>query len=200
MPLLIGIGHKKQRGKDTAANRLVDKHRFVRVSWADSLKESARIIFGFNDRQLYGDLKEVIDPYWGMSPRDALQRLGTDACRNHVHREIWIKSAWLRVQKIWEENPETGVVIPDVRFTNEADFIKEKGGVLWKVDRDLPEDKNSQHPSEIDLDTYDKWDKVIDNNSSLRKLYLNVDSGLAQIHQGDQRRPNVYNVRKETTN
>ena len=196
MGVLIGIGHKKRRGKDTAANRLVDAHKFERVSWADSLKESGRIIFGFNDRQLYGDLKEVVDPYWGFSPREALQRLGTDACRNHVDKEIWIKSAWLRVQKVWEQNPNTGVVIPDVRFKNEADFIKEHGGVLWKVDRDIPEDENSQHPSEIDLDDYDQWDLVIDNNASLRKLYGNVDAGLAAIHeQKEQRKRNVYNAR-----
>lgn len=198
MPLLVGIGHKKRRGKDTVANRLVDKHKFVRVSWADSLKESARIIFGFSDAQLYGDLKEVIDPYWGMTPREAMQKLGTDGCRNHVDKDIWIKSAWLRVQKVWEENPTIGVVVPDVRFVNEANFIKEKGGVLWRIDREIVADEASTHESETALDSFDQWDLIIDNNSSLKRLYQKTDSGLVD-KQEDQRRPNVYNTRKESS-
>jgi len=198
MALLIGIGHKKRRGKDTVANRLVDKHKFVRVSWADSLKESARIIFGFSDRQLYGDLKEVIDPYWGFSPRDALQKMGTDACRNNIDDMIWIKSAWLTVEKLRRQNPNISIVIPDVRFFNEANFIREKGGLLWKVDRDIPPDATSNHPSEIDLDDYENWNTIIENNGSLHALCRKIDSGLAHTEQKDRtENMNVYNTRKE---
>lgn len=196
MSLLIGIGHKKQRGKDTAASRLVDAHNFVRVSWADSLKESARIIFGFTNEQLYGKLKEVVDPYWGMTPREAMQRLGTDACRNHVDRNIWVKSAWTKVQKIWAVDPTIGIVIPDVRFENEANFIQEQGGILWKIDREMPEETHSTHASEVALDSYQGWDLIIENNGSLNKLYRKVDSGLEQIKTGQTRRTNVLNTRK----
>jgi len=178
MGILVGIGHKKRRGKDTAANRLVDKHGFVRVSWADALKEACRLIFHFNNEQLYGNLKEKVDPRWGRTPRWILQTFGTEACRDNIDTDIWVKSAWLRIEAIWKDNPQQGIVVPDVRFVNEANFIKEKGGVLWRVDREIPDDENSNHPSETSLDGYDKWDQTLNNNSDLRNLYGGVDSAL----------------------
>jgi len=178
MSILIGVGHKNGRGKDTVANRLVDKHGFIRVSWADSLKEACRVIFLFNDDQLYGDKKEKIDPRWGRTPRWILQRFGVEACRNNIDQDIWIKSAWLRIQAIWKDNPNKNIVIPDIRFPNEASFIKKNGGILWRVDRDIPENESSSHTSETSLDTYKGWDQVLINNRDITHLYALVDGCL----------------------
>lgn len=193
--LLIGIGYKRKRGKDTVANRLVDRHGFIRISWADSLKEACRHIFGFSDVQLYGDLKEVVDPYWGKSPRQILQEVGTDALRNHFDDQIWIKSAWLKIEKALQADVG-GVVVPDVRFPNEAEFIKSKGGVLWRIDRDIEEDVNSLHSSETSMDDYQGWDRVINNNGSIRDLYDRVDYTLSSLNtQKSTRRLHVLNRR-----
>lgn len=193
--LLIGIGYKRKRGKDTVANRLVDKHGFIRISWADSLKEACRHIFGFSDAQLYGDLKEVVDPYWGKSPRQILQEVGTDALRNHFDDQIWIKSAWLKIEKALQADV-AGVVIPDVRFPNEAEFIKSKGGVLWRIDRDIEEDVNSLHSSETSMNDYQGWDRVINNNGSIRDLYDRVDYTFSSLNtQKSTRRLHVLNRR-----
>jgi len=188
MGILIGIGHKKRRGKDASANRLVDKHGFVRVSWADSLKTACRNIFFFSEEQLYGNKKEVVDPRWGRTPRWILQQFGTEACRDNIDKDIWVKSAWLRVQEIWKDDPTRGIVIPDVRFPNEADFVKEKGGFLWRVDRDIPDDENSDHPSETSLDTYERWDQILNNNNDLTHLYGIVDAALADSKAPKRRR------------
>lgn len=188
MALLVGVGHKKRRGKDTIANRLVDKHGFMRVSWADPMKEAAGIIFDWDYEHLYGDLKEVIDPRWGFSPRWAIIRFGTEACRDNIDKNIWVKSTWFRIQKIWKKNPNMGIVVPDVRFPNEAAFIREKGGVLWRVDRDIPPDENSSHESEVALDSYDDWDVIIQNNSDLAHLYGMTDAALEQAKAPPKRR------------
>jgi hypothetical protein len=196
MGLLIGIGHKKRQGKDTAANRLIDKHNFVRISWADSVKEAGRIIFGFTDEQLYGSLKETKDFYWGFTPRWALQKLGTEACRDNIDTDIWIKSAWLKINKIWKANPKQGIVIPDVRFPNEADSILAGGGFLWKVDRNIPLDEFSNHPSETALDDYNKWSRIMSNNKDIGSLYGQVDAELKTINSIERAgRKSVFNTR-----
>lgn len=195
MSLLVGVGHKKRSGKDTIANRLVDKHQFRRVSWADSLKEAARIIFGWTDEHLYGRLKERVDPYWGFSPRWALQTLGTEACRNNIHQQIWVKSAWLRIEKIRDENPGVGIVVPDVRFPNEADFIREKGGYLWKVNRPgLAADEAANHASETALDDYNGWNSILENTHDLAHLYGLVDTELENLKKPKERRRNNTRV------
>jgi hypothetical protein len=193
--MIIGIGHKKRRGKDSAANRLVDKHKFIRISWADSLKDAARIIFHFDDEQLFGTKKELVDSRWGFSPRWALQALGTEACRNNIDDNIWIKSAWLRIEDILKKHPKSNFVIPDVRFENEANFLLEKGAVLWRIDRDIPPDGFSEHSSETALDNFSKWTHVINNNNSLQDLYTKVDQLVLP-----QEIKHVYNTRKIKTN
>jgi hypothetical protein len=193
--MIIGIGHKKRRGKDSAANRLVDKHRFIRVSWADSLKDAARIIFHFDNEQLFGSKKEVVDNRWGFTPRWALQTFGTEACRDIIDDNIWIKSAWLRIEDIQRTNPKANFVIPDVRFQNEAEFLLEKGAQLWKIDRDIPPDDFSQHFSETALDDFSGWTGVINNNGSLQDLYTKVD----QLTIPSEKK-NVHNARKIKTN
>lgn len=182
--IVVGIGHKKQRGKDTAANRLVDKHKFIRVSWADNLKEAARVIFHFTNDQLYGHLKEVVDPRWGFTPRWALQKLGTEACRDNIDVNIWVKSAWLTIEGLRKKNPEVNIVIPDVRFPNEAQFLIDRGAALWKIDRDIPEDESSTHESETALDNFTKWTSVLNNNGSLQNLYSLVDGALNRSKEG----------------
>lgn len=193
--MIIGIGHKKRRGKDSAANRLVDKHRFVRVSWADSLKDAARIIFHFDNEQLFGSKKEIVDNRWGFSPRWALQALGTEACRDNIDNDIWVKSAWLKIENILKTHPKTNFVIPDVRFQNEANFLLGKGAQLWKIERDIPPDDFSEHPSETALDDFTGWTGVINNNGSLQDLYTKVDQLTIPVE-----KKNVHNTRKIKTN
>jgi hypothetical protein len=60
-------------------------------------------------------------------------------------------------------------VIADVRFPNEAEAVKEKGGILVRINRDL--DVTSDHASETSLDDWEKWDHVVDNNVSKEDLW-----------------------------
>src|SRR3990167_3895332 len=63
--IIIGIGAQARVGKDTIADYLVKEYGFRKTSMASSLKEGiGRGVFGFNDEQLYGNLKEVVDKFW----------------------------------------------------------------------------------------------------------------------------------------
>lgn len=50
-------------GKDTAADRLVAKHKFVRIGLADPLKRICQDVFQFSDEQLWGPshMREAVD-------------------------------------------------------------------------------------------------------------------------------------------
>ena len=83
MALLIGLTGYKGVGKDTVADYLCAKYGFIRLSFAKPLKDALAIIFGFTDEQLNGSLKEVKDPYWQITPREAAQFVGTELFRIH---------------------------------------------------------------------------------------------------------------------
>ena len=63
-------------------------------------------------------------------------------------------------------------IVTDVRYQNEADHIKNKGGILIRVNRNTH--NNDNHKSEIDLDDYNKFDFIIDNNGSVEELIKKV--------------------------
>lgn len=76
-------------------------------------------------------------------------------------------------------------IITDVRFPNEAKAIKDRGGIIIRVNRDVYIengvgfkfnplfDNRPEHPSETALDEY-IFDYVINNNSTINKLIKQV--------------------------
>jgi len=180
--MIIGLGYKARVGKDTTAEYLVKTYNFAQESFAWPLKEYiGRQICGFNDRQLYGDLKEVIDPEWGMTPRQMLQLIGTDALRKVVHDDFWIIPMKRKIREHIKNNKS--VVISDVRFPNEVKLIREFGGLVIRIDRTNP-DKISgveKHSSETELDVYTCWDHSFNNNGTFEELYSQVDGWIERI-------------------
>jgi len=184
--MIIGLGFKARAGKDTVAAHLVNNYSFVQESFAYPLKEYiGRQICGFNDKQLYGAWKETPDPEWGMTPRLMLQLVGTDALRKVVHDDFWV----IPMKRKLKEHIRNGrhVVISDVRFTNEINMIRTLGGHLVKVDRENPDKiSNEKHSSELELETYDAWDFIIENNGTLEELYSKVDDIIPGIRCRDE--------------
>jgi hypothetical protein len=165
-PCLIGIGHRKRSGKDTAANVIVEHANAERIAFADLLKEGVNLWHGWDSRHSDGELKEVVDQYWGYSPRDAYVRIGTDCIRNNIRNDFWVHAAMRFVQRHMAAGRD--VVITDVRFPNEVEAVRAAGGTLWKVNRaSLPPLKDDDHVSETAL-AYDGWqDTTLDNDGSL---------------------------------
>jgi ribosomal protein S14 len=62
-------------------------------------------------------------------------------------------------------------VISDVRFSNEINAIKERGGYMIRVDRGYP---TVNHISEIEWQSYKDWDFIIDNNGDYEHLIRQV--------------------------
>lgn len=189
--VLIGITGRKRSGKDTIGNYLVDNYGFVRIAYADSLKEACKIIFGFTDEQVYGDeLKEIIDEYWQHTPREIMQKVGTELFRialphlcENISDDIWIKSVERKIRLLLSQG-HTRFVITDNRFQNELDFIKRLGGQTWKVTRqsilrDIDPLK-PVHRSEALIDDF-VCDTYIPNDESIEQLNIKVRNNMYEL-------------------
>ena len=174
-PGLIGISGKAQSGKDTLGKYLCDEYRCLHYYFAKPLKEGAKVMFALTDDQIAN--KEVPIEPWGISPRKIYQRLGTEVGRG-IDPAIWIKNAEMFIKK----HPGRTVVITDVRFDNEATFIRNRGGVIINIVRDKEDIYESRHSSEGGLKP-DNVDLYIHNNGTIEDMcnevtYM-IQSGIA---------------------
>ena len=139
--MIIGICGLIGSGKGTVADILVEQG-YKKVSFADKLKDGVAIVFGWDRAMLEGDTdesrdwREQEDIFWTketgrvITPRIVLQEFGTDCMRDGFYDGIWVSL----LKKELLENPGD-YVIPDVRFKNEQDMIKDIGGQVWQVRR-----------------------------------------------------------------
>lgn len=179
--MIIGLVGRARSGKDSIAYCLAhplertrlrpayDGYPWVRVAFADPLKEAAAIMFRFSQEQIHGDLKDVVDPRWGFTPRHALRLLGTEVGRQ-IREDVWIRSAELKVQEL--VSMQRHVVVTDCRFRNEAEAIRCWGGFVIRVERDLstaPFAVDLNHPSETELAAI-QCDLTVSNDATLDEL------------------------------
>lgn len=131
--------------------------------------------------------KNYGDFYHQTTVRDFLQILGTDAIRNGLHSNAWV-NALMADYKVGLFFPEVTAdkhaaypnwIITDVRFPNEAEAIKDRGGVIIRIDRPGVEPVNA-HPSETALDNW-TFDYKIANASDLVALKQTVEVLLNKI-------------------
>jgi hypothetical protein len=179
---IIGITGRKQNGKDTIGNYLIENYGYERYAFADPLKEICKILFGFNDDQLWGNKKEEMDFFWKTTPRKLFQFIGTELFREQLDQvlpditdDIWVK---VLEKKLIDSDPLKKIVITDIRFQNECDLIKKLGGTLIRVTRNTLE-VNDLHSSEKDID-YFNVDYEIINNTNKMDLYEKIDVILRQ--------------------
>tara|TARA_B100000497_G_scaffold5869_1_gene5823 strand:+ start:2375 stop:2941 length:567 start_codon:yes stop_codon:yes gene_type:complete len=183
MKKIIAICGAKRSGKDILANHIVNKYGYTRLSFAEPLKELVKLIFNFSDEQvglIDGDNeeKDTIDERWGISPRKALQFIGTEVLQHKIQELIPNIGrdyfANILLSKI--ENDKT-YVISDLRFIHEYEKIKHLDIDIIKVIRPSlttskeGEQNNVQHLSEIE-NLYIPYNKKIINDGT-QEDYIN---------------------------
>lgn len=144
---MIGFCGLKGSGKDTCYQILKSfDDRYQKISFADALKDIVSILFSWPREDLEGQgenrfWRELPDEYWSeklgedWSPRRALQVIGTDVFRNHLHKNIWVLVAERKVYDMKEQGKIP--VVTDIRFPNEFEFFKNMGEI-WEVQREIP--------------------------------------------------------------
>lgn len=202
MTKIVGLVGFIGSGKGTVADYLVEHDGYVKINFADALKDAVAVIFGWPRHLLEGDTKESRefreqpDEYWSrkldkiVTPRWVLQVVGTECFRDVISPHIWVSA----VEKKIIDNQYEKVVISDCRFPNELEMIKSLGGKTYHIQRgELPEWYETAksdnltgtekmkaiylnvHPSEY------KWigheiTATIYNNDSLESLYVNINN------------------------
>lgn len=159
---IIGIAGPAQCGKDTAADYLVRQLRgYTKVAFADPLKAMLKVGLGLTDKQLYGGIeKELIDDRYGCSARHLMTDLGTGWGRNTVHLGIWVRAMESHIQSI-----KSHVIIPDVRFENEAEFVRKHGVLLHIKGRGNNIDSDHESEAGVEIDT--EGDVILYNNRTI---------------------------------
>lgn len=159
---LIGIAGPARAGKDTLASYLLDNlsDDWSRSSFADPLKDMLRAI----GVDCSDDKKAVIDDSYGATPRHMMQTLGTEWGRQTIDNDIWVK-AFARL------NAGKCVIVPDVRFENEAELVRKHGVLIHLTGRGGIE---GNHVSENAIE-FKPGDIVIDNSRDLAWLHGQID-------------------------
>lgn len=163
--LIIGFTGPAGCGKDTAALALVRQLGFRRFSFATPIKLALNAIFDWS----YGDWenrewKERPFPPFGSSPRRMAQTLGTEWARDCVDPDFWVKVLDRQLQ----EKGYNFVTISDVRFPNEARWIRDSGGYVVDVTRTLDEYVEG-HSSEAQMPS-DLVNFILPNKGGVKEL------------------------------
>lgn len=209
--IIVLTGHAGA-GKDTIADYLVFKYNFTKLSLATKLKEGVATIFGYDYNALCGvtpidrEWREQKDEFWStvcdkdLTPRKILQMVGTECFRNIFSENFWVACLHNEIKNLQTKGIKN-FVISDARFMSEINYLRQIGGVVWEVQRNLPyyympvyeykkqghwdkpnhsnktiEDiKKSVHISELEWIYYNNPSFVISNDGTMESLYEKID-------------------------
>ena len=156
--MIIGLVGFMGSGKGTVGS-ILQERGYLPESFASGVKDVTSVMFGWPRRMLEGDtdesrnFRESPDPFWSdkfnrnFTPREALQKVGTECGRDIFHKDFWVLNLEHKINK------SKNYVITDVRFPNEIEWIQSQGGVVIEVQR-------GQNPiwyQEL-VDNYDDYD------------------------------------------
>ena len=169
-PSVVGIAGLPHSGKDTVAQFILAKFGGYRYAFADPIVRMLNAGFqtDFRSEEWVANKERPIPMAGNKSPRELRQLLGTEWGRNMVDKDLWITLA--KAERI-ENGP--GMVIPDVRFPNEATFVRERG-VLVHIDSPRGVVLNA-HSSNVPLARLTD-DLVIVNDGTLAELQQKVEA------------------------
>ena len=140
--VLIGIVGRAGSGKDTAATHLCRHYGFMRASFAGALKSMLEVHLeerGIDHAYLHEPgLKEQTIPQLGLSARELMQRQG-DAFRT-ADPDFWVKALadalGMAGPRAQQYPVHDRIVITDVRYPNECDWVHANGGTVVRLVRE----------------------------------------------------------------
>lgn len=189
--MLIGLSGVGGAGKDAVARVLVEEHGFKQFALATKMKESVLALdpyVGVRHCEPYR-LSQLIDAVGAEEAkkwpevRRLYQRMGTEVGRKTIDEKLWITKLF----ELVKDSRATDIVISDVRFLNEAQYIG-KRGVVWRIIRPGAglEGEAAKHISELELsdDTDGIFDYVLENDGTLKDLSAKVADALTLCSEG----------------
>lgn len=163
--MIIGLVGKKRSGKDTCADYMRENLCFEKLAFASGLKKMTSLKYSLQNNQ-FEQYKDSIDHRWGITPRDMFKEIGMEMREHDPY--YWIKYLNKKLQKVTSDR----VVISDVRFRNEEEYIRSIGGFIIRIIRSELEECN--HISETESDSI-YADFTIRNDGTKTLLFSNLD-------------------------
>lgn len=184
-PLLIGLTGRARSGKSTAAEHLTSTYLLEQYAFADPLRHGLMAIFNLDPTDFEGDRKEQPLGWLDRSPRQLMQSMGTEWARNTVHSDVWVKLAEQNLYYITQSlGAVTGFVVSDVRFDNEADFIRRSGGTIihiWRADAQSVNPHTSERGIALNVN-----DLLVANNGTVEEFLRALDEVYLMIRERPQ--------------
>jgi len=129
--MIIALCGLPRCGKDTFASFFKDRSDIVQYAFADPIRKLVCDVFSWKEESFQSDSKDEIDPFWKVSKRQMLEFFGDAVCKKQMcenfpefNREIgnniWVK----RFEFFLKENKDKHILITDLRFQPEYDFLK----------------------------------------------------------------------------
>ena len=166
-PKIIILSGKARAGKDTTMNFLNEIYNnIIQLQYGSYIKEYAKKISNWDGSE-------------ETKPRELLQQLGTNIIRENIDNKFFVKKMIDDI-KVYSYFFDT-IVISDARFKIEIDDIKNTFNNVIAVRIERPNFDNGltseqkKHPSEIDLDDYNKFDYKLINDGTLEDLKKKVE-------------------------
>lgn len=190
---VIGIHGHAGAGKDTVAERVKSETEFfaertVISPFAKPLRKACAKMFGLYELAFNcQESKEQRHGYWNVSPRQIAQFVGTELVRKHLGENFWLKAKQILIEDYAQADEFSFnkiIIIPDVRFQNEYDWIISKGGIVIHLTRPGAEgnigipNHESEHP--LNLHAKEKTYEIV-NDGTLEQLYEKVDTFIEQV-------------------
>lgn len=190
----IGLHGPIGSGKDTLADQLVTQGYF-KIAYADALRCAASVLYSipmefFTQRNLKDQPLKALNGY---SPRKVLQLFGTEVIRSCLDNP-WVKkvSQIISANHIQNGNGFQNVIIPDVRFDDEAAYIRSdfKSGFICMIHRaaksedELNKQLGNSHASECGISQHNN-DLHLYNNGTLEDYLresLNLINTTTELH------------------
>ena len=183
MSIVAFLG-KARSGKDTCGDFLVQHYGYKKYSFADPLKGALRELFGFTHEQLYGSKKEQVDTRWNISPREAMQVIGTEIAQYTfpkvmpgLQTVVPENGFFVKCFQNWRKNHmRDALVITDVRFEHEIEALLSMGATLIYINR--PEEYITTNVRKHSSEEVSKFKHfahyTVENTGTLEELYSNV--------------------------
>ena len=174
---IIGLCGPAGSGKDTVRSLLEQHHDFAGLAFAEPIRGMLRELFASNgiSEDFIDDraLKEAPIPALGTSYRHLAQTLGTEWGRQCMGADFWLNIAGAYLADLKAQGYER-FVVSDVRFANEAAWVRAQGGVVWRVERPGLASVRAHVSEAQDFEA----DAVIDNSGNVLQLHNKVCTAL----------------------
>ncbi len=149
------------------------------------LKLAVQAIFGISQEEAWNPLLlDNKNEFWGMSPNQMIDFIHNQVCSEfeNFYSLRSERPVTLPSRTIPAHGKNDVVIIKDVRFENEANFLRNHGGTIWHIKRDKAL-KVISHASEMGIKVKSE-DIVIHNNGSLEDLEFAVQNEWTKLNFG----------------